>query len=217
MDVALESSQREASLALGQGPVVLSEDLGARAHASDLLPSLSGLLSRAHGAPRTGVLPLERVFVGLGPGSYTGLRVGLASALGLARAAGARLYGLPSFEALAYAELLAGEVGTVLLEARAGRFYWGRFHRTHDDVEVLLTPEIVHEDELRARCAEVQVLLAPERCAAMVSRLLPPPAELRLGRARADALLALGRSRVAQNRLQPSAHLEPLYLAEFGA
>ena len=220
MDVALETSHREASVALGIGALLFTdefEELDECAHASDLLPRLAGLIQRTQRGPVSGRPTLERVFAGLGPGSYTGLRVGLASALGLARAAEARLYGLSSFEALAYGELMVGESGAVLLEARAARYYWGELRRAAADVEVLVKPELCRESELPARCAAVPILLVPERLAATLPAGLECSTEVRRARPRADSLLALGRARIARGGLEPVAVLEPLYLAEFGA
>jgi tRNA threonylcarbamoyl adenosine modification protein YeaZ len=101
---------------------VLAAELGPAAHARDLVPELERLLSAAGVERRDGKLALGAVIAGLGPGSYTGLRVGIATAQALARATGAALFGLPSFEALAFAELTPGQEGTVAMDARAGRF-----------------------------------------------------------------------------------------------
>jgi len=139
-DVALETSRREASLALGVGETMLHAELGPAAHARDLVPALERLLAAAGVERRGGKLSLAAVIVGLGPGSYTGLRVGIATAQALARASGATLHGIPSFEALAFAELEPGEEGTVAMDARAGRFYHARYRRVSDGLVVLDPP-----------------------------------------------------------------------------
>lgn len=218
VDLALESSRRETSLAVGLADRVLTETpAGAeRAHASDLLVRLESLLSRGGVARTSGRLPLARVFVGLGPGSYTGLRVGLATAQALAHATGAALYGLASFEVLAFAELAPGEEGAIALDARAGRFYHARYRRTTSGLETLEAPAALGLAEFRRRCAGTGVLLAhPGLCEA--AGLAPDRIELRTHAApAAPALLALARARLATGALQPALALEPLYLAAFG-
>jgi tRNA threonylcarbamoyladenosine biosynthesis protein TsaB len=221
-DLALETSRREASVALALGATVHSDEhlageLRAVAHASDLLPRLERLLARA-GVERTaGRLSLGGVFVGLGPGSYTGLRVGIATALGLARATGAPLFGLSSFEALAFAELALGAEGTVALDARAGRFYHARYRRTERGLEVLEAPSVCTAEELAERCARAAVVLGDPSLAAADGLVLPAGTHLRTAaRPRARALLELGRARREAGELRPASALEPLYLAGFG-
>jgi tRNA threonylcarbamoyladenosine biosynthesis protein TsaB len=218
LEVALETSRREVSLALGVDASVLADDAPETAppHASDLLARLERLLAHAGAARRHGRLPLAAVFVGLGPGSYTGLRVGIATAQGLARASGAALHGLPSFEVLAFAALVPGEEARVALDARGGRFYHARYRRTELGVEVREAPQALTAFELADRCSGGELLLAEPGLPAAAG--LPDDVRVRPGaRPTASALLALGRARVAAGELAPAQALEPLYLARFGA
>jgi tRNA threonylcarbamoyladenosine biosynthesis protein TsaB len=213
LDLALETSRRETSLALGHGAEIRVDEGGAR-HASDLLPRLAGLLAQA-GLTRA-PYPLSRLFVGLGPGSYTGLRIGIAMAHGLARATGAALYGISSFEALAFSALVPGEEGVVLADARAGRVYWARYHRTESELEVLVPPQTCEPEELPRHGHGADVVFGhPGLCEALGLEW-PVPARYREdARPRAAAVLALGRLRMARGALDAATALEPLYLAEF--
>jgi tRNA threonylcarbamoyl adenosine modification protein YeaZ len=78
---------------------------------------------------------LEGIGVGLGPGSYTGLRVGVATAKGLARGLGLPLVGRPSLEAMAWAALELGQTGTVALDARRNNVYCASYHKTETGLE----------------------------------------------------------------------------------
>lgn len=216
-DLALETSRREASVALWAGAEVLTDELGAEVHARDLVPRIARLLERAGVARRDGKLPLRAVFVGLGPGSYTGLRVGIATALALARASGAALYGLASFEALAFAELGLGSEAAVALDARAGRFYHARYRRVAGGVMVLDPPATCDAAELAALCARPGLILGHPELAAAAGLAPAPGTEMRVdARPRARALLELGRARRAHGELVRQTSLEPLYLAGFG-
>jgi tRNA threonylcarbamoyladenosine biosynthesis protein TsaB len=67
-------------------------------HATRLLPLANGLLAEA-GLDWS---ELERIAVGVGPGTFTGLRIGIATARGLAQSLGVTLVGVSSLRALAY-------------------------------------------------------------------------------------------------------------------
>ena len=89
-----------------------SEEIG-RDHAKRVLPDLETLFSRA-GVAKT---DLVAIGVGLGPGSYTGLRVGIATARGLARGLGVPVGGRSTLEAIAFGRLELGEKGIIALDA----------------------------------------------------------------------------------------------------
>jgi len=76
-------------------------------HATRLL-AMAGELLREVGV---GWSAIERVAVGVGPGTFTGLRVGIATARGLAQSLSAELVGVSSLQALAAAALAAGAGG----------------------------------------------------------------------------------------------------------
>jgi len=211
--LALETSTRSPSLALESGGSFLERALSAeRPHASDLLPALAELLGELGASPRD----LGAVFVGTGPGSYTGLRVGIATALGLARGAGAALFGVPSGETLAWAELEPGEEAAIVLDARGGELYFARYGRTPEGVTVLHAPCVLAAGDLGLLLpsgsrvfadAEAARAAGLERLALHIEPAVP----------RAGALLALGSRRLAAEGAQDPAQIEPLYLRAFAA
>jgi tRNA threonylcarbamoyladenosine biosynthesis protein TsaB len=79
-----------------------------------LLPMADRALSRAGLSPAV----LDLVAVTVGPGSFTGIRVGLAAARGIALATGARLIGVTSFDAVAATHAKRGRFLLVALESR---------------------------------------------------------------------------------------------------
>jgi tRNA threonylcarbamoyladenosine biosynthesis protein TsaB len=95
----LETSGKAGAVALASGPEILAvQHLDeARRHARDVAPVTAGLLAERGWSPRD----LAGVVVGLGPGSYTGLRVGIMSARTLAYATGCALIGIGTFAAVA--------------------------------------------------------------------------------------------------------------------
>jgi len=110
--LGLETSGRLTGAALALGGRLLGETAVDIAVGRDeLLLALAEELLRRHGLR---VQDLARVGVSLGPGSFTGIRVGVAAAQALCLGAGLPLVGVPSHQAMAYP--FAGlEVTTVLL------------------------------------------------------------------------------------------------------
>ena len=117
MDIlALETSSPRGSMALWRdGRLVESREFfSERAHNSVLFAPLEALLRAAE--------DLEMIVTGTGPGSYTGVRVGIAAAIGVSLARGVPLIGMPSICALAHAEGL--ERYAVCGDARRGAWWW---------------------------------------------------------------------------------------------
>lgn len=114
-------------------------------HASQLLPLCNALLGRAG----LRFADLDRVAVGLGPGTFTGLRIAIATARGLAHAGGAQLTGVPTLEVLAAGARVSAVLA--LLDARRGEAFAAAYL---DGVPIVpaaaLPPEAL---EVRARDA----------------------------------------------------------------
>ena len=97
----------------------------ARRHARDLTPAVGGLLDAARLKPAD----LTGVIVSIGPGSYTGLRVGITAAKALAYATGCALVPVPTFLAIATRAPAEAPELWVLADALQGQAYVQRFRR----------------------------------------------------------------------------------------
>lgn len=115
-----------------------ADDVG-RAHAALVIAALEALFERAGIAPgRVGLIG-----VGVGPGSYTGVRVGVATATGLGRAWGVPVAGASSLVAVAGTRAAPGEEVVAVMDARRGNVYAQRLLRreagpsvpTYDELE----------------------------------------------------------------------------------
>ena len=160
--------------------------------AEALAPSVAGLLAGAGLAPRD----LDRVAVVSGPGSFTGLRSSLAFARGLARAAGALLVAVPTFEAASEAipeppdadfllDALRGEVHRK--RRRNGTLGSGEDRLPRPEAEADASRDGVPVIDLGAReeslalAAAALAERAPEAASALLSYGRPPAAEERFG------------------------------------
>jgi tRNA threonylcarbamoyladenosine biosynthesis protein TsaB len=122
-----DTSHQPGVVAVGDGEclrAVLRLD-EARRHARDLAPAIGNLLAGQGWQPRD----VEAIVVGRGPGSYTGLRVGIMSAKAFAYATGCALLGLETFAVLA--AQAPADVGrlAVLADAQQDKVYVQEFEQ----------------------------------------------------------------------------------------
>jgi len=149
MLLALDSSTLTLSLALvrpGPRSLIAEERHGPPDRQSDLLPGVLLQLLERHGFSLSDVTAFA---VGLGPGSFTGLRIGLSTLKGLAYARRVPVVGSSSLAALA----LDGPEGVPLATisiARRGEVYVGRYRRSGETVEALGPEEAWSEESLLA-------------------------------------------------------------------
>ncbi|GAA2633575.1 tRNA (adenosine(37)-N6)-threonylcarbamoyltransferase complex dimerization subunit type 1 TsaB [Streptomyces axinellae] len=113
--VALHDADADRTLAA-------AHQVDARRHGELLLPSIDRVLSEAGRK----LADVTDVVVGVGPGPYTGLRVGLATAEAFGAALGPRVHGVCTLDGIAYATGLE-EPFLVATDARRKEVYWARY------------------------------------------------------------------------------------------
>lgn len=107
-------------------------------HSSTLVPSIDKLLKER----RISLSDIEVLAVGLGPGSFTGLRVGVASAKVFAYIQKMKIVGVPSLEAMAWeAPSFDGEI-CVILDAKKEKLYAGIYEIKNNALKVVQKPKI---------------------------------------------------------------------------
>ena len=147
--LALDTSTLTASAALLDGEVIVGEcELDVSSHTVDLLERVADLM---RGVPWA---TIDAVAVGAGPGSFTGLRVGMATAKGLAFAASRPLWVVSSLAALAWG---ASRDGLIIpaLDARRGELYAGFYRRAGDRLSELAPERVMPPTDLAAAIAMV--------------------------------------------------------------
>ena len=97
-----------------------------RGHAEALIPLIDRVVGRVEG----GFAALDRVAVTVGPGSFTGLRVGIAAARAIALACSIPAVGVSTLAALAAPLILDEATGTIVVavDARHGHVFYAAFH-----------------------------------------------------------------------------------------
>ncbi|MFE7118127.1 tRNA (adenosine(37)-N6)-threonylcarbamoyltransferase complex dimerization subunit type 1 TsaB [Streptomyces sp. NPDC057654] len=128
--LALDTATPAVTVALydGDGGAVVaqSNQVDARRHGELLLPAVDRVLGEAG----VGLAAVTGVVVGVGPGPYTGLRVGLVTAASFGEALGVPVHGLCTLDGIAYAAGVTGELPgefVVATDARRKEVYWARY------------------------------------------------------------------------------------------
>ena len=211
--LALDTSGDEASVALMRDGTVLGAEVlssGMR-HGVELFPALERLLRGASVAPRD----VGLVAVGTGPGSYTGLRVGITAARAFAYAAGAELLGIPSCDAWAMATPIEARPLVVVLDARVKAVYLATYEAAGGLWTRRFGPELMQPADAASRVPADALVVGDgvgryaEAFAGRVHRL-----DGRVSPTRADAsdVARLALSRLARGEHDAIDSVVPLYL-----
>jgi tRNA threonylcarbamoyl adenosine modification protein YeaZ len=174
------------------------EQHGQVTHAFALIDNLLREAGHERGA-------IECLVVGLGPGSYAGIRVSLALAQGWQLATGVKVVGISAIECLAETARAAGHRGpaTLVVDAQRGEFYLADCRLTDDTFELTQPLEIVSRGEIERRLAEDMTVFSPDATATGIAGLR----ELYPDAAKLASLTATG-----HREFVPAEVLEPIYL-----
>lgn len=128
--LAIETATSACSVALRiDGVIVARHQIGSNIHSRVLMSMVASILSEASLSPSQ----LNAVAVGQGPGSFTGLRIGVGVAQGLAYGANCSMIGVSSLDALA----LQSHVDGIILagiDARMGEVYWCEYRKSNGKI-----------------------------------------------------------------------------------
>ena len=148
---------------------------------------------------------IECIAVGLGPGSYTGVRSAIALAQGWQFAAGVKLLGVSTAEVLAVTAQATGVTGrvAVVIDALRGEFYSASYEIAADDWREVAPLRLLTRTAVEALAAAGELLVSPDvKCPFAAAKFLVPSAG------------ELGRLASRRSDFQPGEKLEPIYLRE---
>lgn len=174
--LALEFSSARRSVALARGGIVLSE---AVEHTASRGTNGFGLIEKVLAEAKVSRAAIVIIAVGLGPGSYTGIRAAIAMAQGWQLATGVKLLGVSSAEGLAaqaQAEKIFGRVN-VVIDAQRGEFYLAGWEISPAERKVVSPLKIATAAEVEARKTAGEICVGPGMAralfpsAAMVAQL----------------------------------------------
>ncbi len=212
--LGIECASVTASAAVWEDGVLLCEAFNATrlTHSQTLLPMVRDMLQNA----RLRLEDTDCFAVAAGPGSFTGLRIGIAAVKGMAMALDKPCAGVSTLEAMAYGFPAAGAVVAPVMDARCSQVYAAAFAYENDLPRRLWDDMAVSIDELGDRLAALGrpallvgdgAKLCLDRLGARCPDLRLAPAHLRYARAAGVCLAA-----AAAGRMGPVRDLTPCYL-----
>lgn len=216
--LGIESAAMTASAALLQDDVMIAEYTVnfKQTHSQTLLPMIDEIIRMT----QTDIKSLDAIAVSAGPGSYTGLRIGSATAKGLGLALGIPLISVPTLAAMAYQCWGSGCEISPVMDARRGQVYTA-LYRFDENGELITCKEpqvILMEQwmkELKNR--DGRILFTGDAVSVFkeqIQKTLPGSlfAPAHMNRERAGAVAALGAVLYAQGKTETAAEHLPVYL-----
>jgi tRNA threonylcarbamoyladenosine biosynthesis protein TsaB len=213
--LALDTATDQGALALVEDETLLLESSleSSGAYLSRLLPGVAALFAATGRSPAD----LGAIGVSLGPGNFTGLRIGLATAKALAWSLDRPLVPVPTMEVLAAQCPFQPQPIGVVLDAKRGEVFWGAYRCPADRPRVETEPVRLPLAELAHRLTPPLLLTGPavELVTAFLgARLgdgvtLAPPDRRQ---SRAATLAHLAGLRLAQGLTASPQQLAPTYL-----
>ena len=218
LTLAIETSTPFGSVAIGNGADTLADvavGIGNR-HAEALLPAVDLMLRTLN----LRMADIERITVGAGPGSFTGLRVAASAAKGFAHALGVPLFAYSGLLALAASAGFEVQPVCGLFDARRDEVYAACYDLEDGALRVLLEPGARRIDEVLEAVDATRVLFAGDgamRHAGLIENAGGKIAAPHRGVPRASALLWLTERMPDEGAILDPAEWEPAYMRESGA
>lgn len=214
--LGIESATQQVGCAIGghEGVLASAHSCRARRHAETLAPQIDFVRSQA----RVDLSEISVVAVDLGPGLYTGLRVGIATATAMAYALGVPMIGVPSLDLVAHPVRFTNRLIVAALDARRGEVFYAFYRQVPGGVQRVTghrvaTPEDL-ASELLAQGEEVLLVgdgaLRHQEVFEGIARV--EIAEQGQAHPSAGSLVQLAHARALREEFVKPWELRPLYL-----
>ena len=214
--LAIETATPASSVALGDGDTLLSMSLQVdrRGHVAFLTPAMDFCFRQVGWEPAD----VDVVVIDVGPGLFTGIRAGLATAQGVAAAAGAQLIGVSSLDALAFRAATGHRMIWPVVDVRRKEVAVAAYRPVPGGIIKESPPEVVSARGFAGLLDSTDDdLLVVGDYEALPAGTLRGLHRVRLGRPRwpsADVLLQLAAVRVSKGELPSPDEVRPQYLRE---
>jgi tRNA threonylcarbamoyladenosine biosynthesis protein TsaB len=216
--LGIETATPQVGCALGGHEGVLASFHAARGrrHAEVLTPAIAFVCEQAE----ISLGDIGAVAVDVGPGLFTGLRVGVATAKAMAQALQVPMVGLSSLDLLAYPVRSTRRLIAAVIDARRGEVFWALYRQVPGGVQRLTDPQVTGADdvagELEARGEETLLVGDGARryAAAFDGLSHVEPAGVGTAYPSAAALVELAQPRLQREEFVQPWELTPMYLRQ---
>ncbi len=212
--LALDTATLVSSVALA-GPQRLLAELTIqtkKTHSERLMPHIEQLLALAD----TDKAAIGAIAVSIGPGSFTGLRIGLATAKALAYALNIPIVGVPTLAALAFGCPVPGAVLAPTMDAQKGNIYIALYRWRNGSLDEVTPPAVMPHEAAACLAGRPEPVLLLGEAAELYADTFRQAgialAEPHIAMPRAGSVALLGARLLAAGERQDVMDLEPLYI-----
>jgi tRNA threonylcarbamoyladenosine biosynthesis protein TsaB len=212
--LSIDTSSPRGSVALLAGSEVTAELrlLSQETHSARLLAALDYLLKSVGWSLEA----LDLIAVGIGPGSFTGIRIGVSTALGLAQSRGCAFAGISGLDALAHEfPRPAGRVG-IVMDAQRSQVYYAEYHGLRGKLRFAGKPALWFPQALAKKLGRKKISLAGDGAIRYAKELrISSRGRRRLVEVELFLARAIGRLALERRRSWHSGEfltVEPLYI-----
>ena len=214
--LGIESATQQVGCALGghEGVLASAHSARGRRHAESIAPQIQFVARQA----RIELRDVGCVAVDLGPGLYTGLRVGISSAMAMAYALGVPMIGVSSLDLLAFAVRHTNRLVVAAIDARRSELFYAFYRQVPGGVQRVSEAQVGTPDDLASELLATgqEVLLVGDgarRYAEVFAGLQKTDiAEQGLAHPSAASLVQLAHARALREEFVKPWELRPIYL-----
>lgn len=214
--LGIDTATMQASCAIGghEGVLAAAQSSKGRRHAEHLVPAIEFICGQA----QIELSELSVIAVDIGPGLFTGLRVGIATAKSLAHALNVPMIGVSSLDLLAFPVRFSSRLIVAAVDARRGELYWATYRQVPGGVQRLSEPSVGSPDEVISElmASGEEILMVGDGAVRYATEFEALPklefADLGLAHPAATSLVQLAHARALREEFAPASSIDPLYL-----
>jgi len=214
--LGIDTATVQASCAVGghEGVLAAVQSAKGRRHAEHLAPSIRFACELAG----IELAEISVVAVDLGPGLFTGLRVGIATAKSLAHALKVPMIGVPSLDLLAFPVRYSSRLIVAAVDARRGELYWACYRQVPGGVQRIGEHRVGTPDDVASELVATgeEILLVGDGALRYAEHFDAIPevelADRGLAHPSAASLVQLAHARALREQFEQPTSLEPIYL-----
>ena len=214
--LGIETATVQAGCAIGghEGVLALAQSAKGKRHAESVVPQIQFICDQA----KIDLSEISIVAVDIGPGLFTGMRVGIATAKALAHALGVPMIGVPSLDLVAFPVRFTQRLIAAAIDARRGELYYAFYRQVPGGIQRLGEHSVGSPDDLASELLAVgeDILLVGDGAHRYLETFdglsKVELADVGFSYPSAASLVQLAHARGLREQFSQPSEVEPLYL-----